>query len=128
MFCTILEISTIATSILNIFCIKSSLQNVVDHYMLSLSLRRLFLDKLKSDKSKSNIARVFNAHDPAKTLYMPYTSFVIHQPQLSLLKSNQPFLFYSIRRLRDCHRRLRTFLHLVQRIFTSLGTMDGQHS
>ena len=36
--CTILEISTIASSILNIFCIKSSLQNVVDHYMLSLSL------------------------------------------------------------------------------------------
>ena len=37
-YCPILEMSTIATSILNIFCIKSSLQNVVDHYMLSLSL------------------------------------------------------------------------------------------
>ena len=34
---TILEIYTIASSILNIFCIKSSLQNVVDHYLLSLS-------------------------------------------------------------------------------------------
>ena len=28
---------------------------------------------------------------------------------LSLLNSNQPFLFYSIRRLRDCPRRIRTF-------------------
>ena len=33
-----LEIATIDTSISNIFCIKSSLQNVVDRYRLSLSL------------------------------------------------------------------------------------------
>ena len=86
------------------------------------------LDKSTSCKSKSNIPPVFNAHAPTITLYMSYTSFFIHQPQLSLLKSSQPFLFYSIRRLRDCHRRLRTFLHLVHRQFTSLGTMDGEHS
>ena len=96
--------------------------------MLQLSLWRLFIDKSTSCKSKSNIPRVFNAPAPTTTLYMSYTSLFIHQPQLSLLNSNQPFLFYSIRRLWDCHRRLRTFLYLVQRQFTSLGTIDGQHS
>ena len=35
-FCRILESPTIAMSILNIFCIKLSLQNVVDQYMLTL--------------------------------------------------------------------------------------------
>ena len=37
-FCMILQISMIATLISNIFCIKSSLQNVVDQYMHSISL------------------------------------------------------------------------------------------
>ena len=40
--------------------------------------------------------------------------------------SNQPFLFYSIRRLRDCLRRIRTFLHLVHFQFTSLGMDSAQ--
>ena len=86
------------------------------------------LTKSTSCKSKSNIPRVVNAHAPTTTLHMSYTSFFIHQPQLSLLNSNQPFLFYSIRRLWDCHRRLRTFLDLVHCQFTSLGTIDAEHS
>ena len=104
--------------------------------MLSLSLWRLLLfcvlknDKSTSGKSTSNIPPAFKAYEPQQqhytwvlnahertttktTLYMSYTSFFIHQPQLNHFNSNQPFLFYSIERLRDCSRRIRTFLHLV---------------
>ena len=119
-FCTILEMSTIATSILNIFCIKWSLQHVVDNHMLSVSLWRLsffcvfFNVKSTSGKFRSNIPRVFNAHEPQQQHYtMSYSSFFIHQPQLSLFNSSQPFLFCSIRRVRDCRQRITTFLHLV---------------
>ena len=100
-FCTILESPTIAMSILNIFCIKLSLQNVVDHYTLSVSLWRLFLDKSTSGKSTSNMPRVFSAHESQEqhytqvlnahqinpnnnTTHVIYYVF-IHQPQLSQL-------------------------------------------
>ena len=68
-FCTILESPTIAMSILNIFCIKLSLQNVVDQYMLTLLIWCLFLDKSTSGKSTSDIHQVFNAHEPHQQHY-----------------------------------------------------------
>ena len=68
-FCTILESPTIAMSILNIFCIKLSLQNVVDQYMLTLLIWCLFLDKSTSGKSTSDIHQVFNAHKPHQQHY-----------------------------------------------------------
>ena len=48
---------------------KSSLQNFVDQYMLTLLLWRLFLDKSTSGKSTSNIHQVFNAHEPHQQHY-----------------------------------------------------------
>lgn len=85
-FCTILESPTIAMSILNIFCIKLSLQNVVDQYMLSLSLSRLFLDKSTSGKSTSNIPRVFNTREPQQQHYTQVLNAHHMKPNLEQLR------------------------------------------
>ena len=102
-----------------IFCIKSSLHFHFDAYSLT-------------NKRRANPKVIYLGSLMLMPQQQHYTCHIrrsfIHQPEPSLLNSNQPFLFCSIWRLRDCHRRLRTFLHLVHRQFTSLGTMDGQHS
>ena len=88
-FCTILKISTIASLILNIFCIKSSLQNVVDHYMLSLPLWRLFLDKSTSGKSTSKSQKLQKSQFLLGTLLPPLT------PDLSNFSKNCDFFNFS---------------------------------
>ena len=85
-----------------------------------------------SNKVPPKIRLPCQLHESQQQHYTAYTSFFIHQPQLSLFNSNKPFLFnlqYSgLLRLRDCLRRIKTFLHLVHFQLTSLGTMDGEHS